>query len=110
MAKLPSSVPGVIGVIIEKSECLTLDEFCLAIRIERQIILQMVDHQLIYPIGINPEEWRFDSISLRRGRIAASFYRDLEINFSGIALALELLDRIEELKQEVDILNKIHHE
>lgn len=103
MAKLPSIV---VGVIIENSECLTLDELSLAIKLEKQTILQMIDHQLIQPIGENPEEWRFDSISLKRGRIAASFYHDLEINFSGIALALELLDRIEELQQQIDILNK----
>ncbi len=104
MAKLPTRVSG---VIIADSECLTLDEFILAIKIEKPTVLEMIEHQLIHPIGENPESWRFDSNSLKRGRIAVSFYHDLDINFSGIALALELLDRIEALQQQINILNKL---
>lgn len=94
------------GVIVEKSQSLTLEEFCHATHAPKQIIIQMIEYQLIQPEGDTPEQWRFDSLSLRHGRIAASFYRDLEINMPGIALALELLEKIEHLQRQVKILEK----
>lgn len=96
----------ITGIVIEESSSLTLDEFCHATRTQREIVLQMVENQLIEPLGATPEEWRFDSFSLKRGRIAASFYHDLEINMPGIALALDLLDKIEKLQQQIEILEK----
>ncbi len=98
MAKLIS------GVIIERTESLTLQEFCYAIKTEPEFIHKMVEYQLIQPHGQSPEEWRFDSISLKKGRIALSFYKDLEINLPGIALALELLEKIEKLQKDIKIL------
>ncbi len=96
----------ITGIVIEESSSLTLDEFCHATRTEREIVLQMVEQQLIKPQGNKPDEWRFDSFSLKRGRIAASFYHDLDINLPGIALALDLLDEIEKLQQQIDILRR----
>lgn len=88
-------------VIIDEAPLLTLDEFSRAIHIEKEIVFEMVDYQFIRPKGNSSEEWRFDSDALRLGRIAASFYRDLEINMPGVALALELLDRIETLEHQL---------
>ena len=61
------------GVIIEKSASLTFEEFCHAIQTQPEVIVQMIEYQLLQPQGETPEEWRFDSLSLRRGRIAAQF-------------------------------------
>ena len=94
------------GVIIEKSQSLNLDEFCNATHAQKEIVIQMIEYQLIEPEGNSPEEWRFDWHSLKRGRIASSFYHDLEINMQGVALALELLDKIEYLQNQIDILEK----
>jgi chaperone modulatory protein CbpM len=96
------------GVIVEKNESLTLEEFCHAMNTQKEIIIQMIEYELIHPIGDTPDEWRFDSFSLTRGRIAASFYRDLEINMAGVALALELLDQIQSLQHQINILEKKH--
>lgn len=96
----------IAGVLIEKAQSLTLEEFCSAMHTQPHIVIEMIQFQLIQPQGKTPAEWRFDSISLKRGKIAISFYRDLEINMAGIALALELLDKIEDLQNQVNILEK----
>ncbi len=100
----------IAGVIIEESHALTLEEFCSATQTEKQTIIKMIEYQLIQPIGDSPEEWRFDSLSLKRGRMATSFYRDLEVNMAGIALAFELLDKIQELQHHVDLLQRLTKE
>ncbi len=92
------------GVLIEKSHSLTLEEFCGAIHTSPEIIIEMVEYKLLLPEGETQDKWRFDSFSLRRGRIALSFYYELEINWEGIALAVELLEEIEQLRQQVALL------
>ncbi|HVV68864.1 MAG TPA: chaperone modulator CbpM [Gammaproteobacteria bacterium] len=94
------------GIIVEEVHSLTLDEFCQATHVTREIIIEMVDYQLIHPQGKKPEEWRFDSMSLKRGRLAASFYHELEINMPGVALALELMDKIQYLELKISETKK----
>lgn len=96
----------ITGVIVEESQSLTLEEFCQATHTSKEIIIEMVDYKLIQPQGKKPNEWRFDSLSLRRGRIAASFYYELEINMQGVALAVELLEEVEKLRGQVELLKK----
>lgn len=94
------------GVLIEKKQALTLDEFSRVIKIEREIVIQMVDYHVLEPEGKTPQDWRFDSVAIKRGVRASSFYHDLEVNLPGIALALDLLDKIEDLRQKMNIYNK----
>jgi chaperone modulatory protein CbpM len=96
----------ITGVIVEKSHALTLDEFAHATKAQKELIIEMVEYQLIQPEGKTPKEWRFDSVSLRRGRIASSFYRDLEVNMPGVALALDLMDRIDDMQRKIELLEK----
>lgn len=102
------SIHPLLPVLIEQSTSLTLEEFCHALQTQESIIIEMVEYELLQPQGNTPEQWRFDSSSLRRGRIATSFQRDLEVNMPGIALALELMDRIEDLQCRLEILQKVN--
>jgi len=45
--------------------------------------------------------WRFGGDSLARMRLATRLMQDLEINSAGVALALDLLDRIAELESRL---------
>lgn len=90
------------GVIIENEHLLSLDELASALHAKPDLIFEMIDYHFIEPKGARPTEWRFDSLALRRARMAASFLRDLEVNMAGVGLALELLDRIEALQQQLN--------
>ena len=50
------------------------------------------------PEGESASVWKFAGASLRRAQRATHLAHDLEINPPGIALALDLLDRIEALE------------
>jgi chaperone modulatory protein CbpM len=45
-----------------------------------------------------PEDWRFSGDSLRRAKTAAHLTHDLELNVPWVALALDLLDEIAQLR------------
>lgn len=91
-------------IIVEQSASLNLEEFCQAVHLQTQVVIEMVEHQLIEPEGSAPNSWRFDNACLKRAKIAASFYRDLEVNMPGIGIALDLLERIEYLEQRLQTL------
>ena len=53
---------------------------------------------VLHPSAEPGQPMRFRGASLRRARVAVRLTRDLEVNTAGIALALDLLDEIAELR------------
>ncbi len=98
------------GILIERSAPLTLDELAQAVHLRNEIIIEMVEHHLLEPEGQTPDHWQFDDVNLKRAKIAASFHRDLEVNLQGIALALDLLERIERLEQRLQTLERFEED
>ena len=94
------------GILIERSTPLHFEELCQAIGLQKDIVIQMVEYHLIEPAGNSPKEWEFDSIAFKRAKMAANIHRDLEINLQGVALALDLLDKIEQLENRLSRLEK----
>ena len=92
----PSSV--LAGPVVEEEIHLTLIELCRVCRVPEEQVRDWVGEGMLEPIGGSPPEWRFAGAALRRTRLATRLARDLEINTSGIALALDLLDEIEALR------------
>lgn len=86
------------GVVVEEEVPLTLAELCRACRAEESYVLAWVFEGVLQPVGTSPPDWRFCGDSLRRARLALRLARDLEINPSGVALALDLLDEIARLR------------
>jgi chaperone modulatory protein CbpM len=56
---------------------------------------------VLQPRGASRESWRFGGDALARIRLATRLSRDLDVNTSGVALALDLLDRIAELESRL---------
>lgn len=86
------------GRVVEEQVQLTLVELCQACSAEQEHVLTWVFEGVLEPVGDSPQDWRFGGESLRRARLALRLSRDLEINAAGVALALDLLDEIAELR------------
>lgn len=102
--------PIINGVIIEQFSLLSLNELSQAVHVDSELIIEMIEYHLIEPQGDSPESWKFDSMCLKRAKTAASFYHDLEINMPGIAVALDLLDKIEYLEKRLYTLRRFEEE
>jgi chaperone modulatory protein CbpM len=89
---------GLRGSIVEEEVTLTTIELCRACNASESHIELWVAEGVLQPSGSSRDEWRFGGRSLARMRAATRLARDLEINSSGVALALELLDEIEKLE------------
>ncbi len=83
-----------------QSENLSLNELCEITVMPKDTIIEIVEHGIIEPQGRDPESWQFDIHMLVTTRRAVRLYRDLEIDWSGIAFALSLLDELEELRED----------
>ncbi len=103
---LTMNAQSINAVIIEQNSLVSLEELCELLHTNQGIIIELVEQELIFPQGAAPTEWQFDSICIKKAKTAVSFQRDLSINLSGVALALELLDKIEELESQLNILKR----
>jgi len=86
------------GDLLDEDVEMTLAQLCQACELSEAQIIELVEQGVIDPLGPEPAEWRFVSVSLRRVRITGNLQRDLGVNAPGAALALELLEEIEELR------------
>lgn len=95
------------GVLQDTTVTYTITEVQTICVIDRAIIEEMVAYGIIEPIGASDEQWVFNYKALHRTQKALRLHQDLAINWPGIALALELLDELEELRQTVATLRSV---
>lgn len=86
------------ATLVDEATPMTLAELARAIRAREEEIHVWVFEGVLQPTGESPGEWRFTGASLRRAKLASTLSRELEINTPGIAMALDLMDRIEQLE------------
>jgi chaperone modulatory protein CbpM len=86
------------GAIVEEEITLTTVELCRACDASEAHVALWVGEGVLQPSGGSREQWRFSGQALSRVRVATRLSRDLEINAPGVALALDLLERIEQLE------------
>ncbi len=87
--------------ILEDETQLSLHDLCCACAVHAERIIELVEEGVIEPSGIEIIEWRFSGGSLVRARTAIRLQQDLEINTAGVALALDLMDEIQNLRQRL---------
>ena len=87
--------------LIDEQTTFTLVELCRSCSVEAEIIEAMVEQGILEPSGRHGRHWCFPSSSLRRTRVTLHLQRDLGVNLAGAALALDLLERIEDLNARV---------
>jgi chaperone modulatory protein CbpM len=89
------------GVVLDEALIVGLDELTRLCGISDELLRFMVGEGLLQPIGRAPKEWRFSGLQVRRARRALRLRRDLELDWPGIALTLDLLDELEELRMRI---------
>ncbi|HEU4622538.1 MAG TPA: chaperone modulator CbpM [Burkholderiaceae bacterium] len=90
--------------VVEEHLEFGIDELGRVCRCQREWIAALVHEGVLHPIDPRAEQLRFRGDSLQRARRAVRLMRDLDLNPPGVALALELLDRVEQLELRLRIL------
>ena len=96
-----------VEVVDPDGSSFTLREVCERGECHAEFVIKLVDYGIISPIEEVAEarQWQFDVAALARLRKAQRLQRDLKMNLPGLAMSLELLDEVEEMRREVARLN-----
>jgi len=86
------------SVIVLEEEEITLADLTRTCRVRTEWVMELVDEGVIEPRQRTGPQWRFSATSIVRVEKARRLQSDLGVNLPGVALALELLDRIDALE------------
>ena len=88
----------VTGILIDEYTELSLNDLSRACSSSAEWIIELVEQGALEPINYQQTQWRFTGTSLQKVRTAMRLQRDLGINLAGVALAMDLLDEVEQLR------------
>ena len=97
----PIQTTWIEGTIVENEVFMSIVEISQATRAPEELIMSWVTEGVLSPAGSSPQDWRFSGDSLKRAKTAAHLTHDLELNTPGVALALDLLDEIHRLRNQL---------
>ena len=102
------NVSIISGCILEEETDLTLVELCKNCQAPAETIIRLVDYGVIMPTeGADSRYWRFHRSALIRADKAIRLKRDLGINSAGIAMVLDLLDEVQDLRRQLTFSNRL---
>src|SRR5579883_1085806 len=82
-------------------------EVCRLCRLELEAVIELADLGLVSPRGCAPEQWQLPAAALPRLAVAGRLMRDLGVNVSGAALAVELLEARRDLERQIRRLERL---
>ncbi len=94
-------LPIIEGIILEEQNGLSLGELCRLCRVHADYVLDLIDEGILEPRGENVQHYRFTGKCIIRTEKAMRLQRDMGINLAGVAMILDLLDQVEELKRRI---------
>lgn len=96
--------------VLDDRDWIGAAEICQLCRIELTAVVELADLGVVSPRGYEPEQWQFPATALPRLRTVSRLMRDLGVNVSGAALAVELLEEQHELQRRLRRLERLIHE
>ena len=81
------------------SEPVTLVDLCHITLRSSATIITIVEYGIVEPRGDSPENWRFNAAMIAEIHKALRLHDDLDIDWAGIALAIDLIDEVERLRE-----------
>jgi chaperone modulatory protein CbpM len=85
-------------VILDEAEEITLADLTRTCHVHAEWVMELVEEGVIEPRGPGGPQYRFAATTIVRVQKAQRLQRDLGVNLPGVALALELLERIDALE------------
>ena len=94
------------SIVLDEEGILSFADLCRYCSLPAEQMLTMIEHGIIepQPLASSSARWQFASISLVRVQTVKRLQRDLGVNTAGAALALELLDEVKTLRQQLAAL------
>jgi chaperone modulatory protein CbpM len=88
------------GTLFDETAMLSLEDLSRMCSVDARHIVEFVEEGVLNVIEVR-SEWHFSGAALRRARLAVRLERDLELNLAGVALAVELIEELEQLRRQL---------
>lgn len=85
---------------------ISFPDLCEITELPGTTVIEIVEQGIIEPVGEGPDSWSFNTQMIVVTKKAQRLHRDLGIDWSGIGLALSLLDEMETLRAENKCLQR----
>ncbi|MBK1873649.1 MULTISPECIES: chaperone modulator CbpM [Marinobacter] len=97
-----------VEVMDSDGSTFTLHEVCERGECHAEFVIKLVSYGIIAPVepAAEARQWLFDVAALARLHKARRLQRDLKMNLPGLAMSLELLDEVQEMRREVERLSR----
>jgi chaperone modulatory protein CbpM len=93
--------------LLQEGEWLAVDDVCRLCAIDMDLVIEFVELGVIRSRGAQPLQWCVPAEAIGRLRVASRLMRDLGVNVSGAALAIELLENRRELERRIEQLERL---
>ena len=97
----------VAGVLMDETSTISLAEVCEKCHVSEDVLREMIEHGLFNHQVAHSKTVHIDQRTLSRIQSACRLQEDLDINLPGVVLVLELLEALEQMRDELIILR--HH-
>ena len=94
----PIDIPPYLPGLLDEADAFDLQALCEACSAASDEMLALVHEGVLEPLGSSAADWRFGAAALPRARRAMRLQHELELDPVGVAVVLDLLDRIEFLQ------------
>jgi chaperone modulatory protein CbpM len=93
--------------VLGDADWIAASEICTLCRLELSALLELAELGVVARRPAAAGEWQLPATALPRLRIAGRLMRDLGVNVSGAALALELLEAQRDLERRLRALERL---
>ncbi len=100
-------VKKITSIVIDENQHLSFHEFCQLTSADESYLIEMINYGVLDPEGETAEDWQFSFLQLRRYQQAEHLQHDLQLNLSGVALSLDLLEQLRTLRERI---KKLEHQ
>ena len=107
---MPNPINVLDARLLGENDWIAVTDVCQLCLIDMPAIVELVELGVVISRGPTPAEWSVPAASLPRLRIAGRLMRDLGVNVTGAALAVELLEARGDLERQIRRLERLVHE
>jgi hypothetical protein len=93
--------------VLGDGDWIAVTEICQLCRLDLAAVLELGELGVVTPRERIPGEWQVPATALPRLRVVGRLMRDLGVNVSGAALALDLLEAQRELENRIRLLERL---
>lgn len=104
---MSESVPVRDVRLVGEADWIAVTEICQLCQIDLTAVIELADLGLVSVRGAGPEHWQLPAAALPRLAVVGRLMRDLGVNVSGAALAVELLEAQRELERQIRRLEQL---